>query len=216
MKNEAQTRKEIIDKRLLEAGWRVDDRSQVIQEFDIEVGLPKGVEEPKTRYQGHQFSDYVLLGRNGKPLAVVEAKKTSVDAAIGREQAKQYCLNIVKTQGGELPFCFYTNGHEIYFWDLENASTSKSSWLSNKRRFRKIQLRIEKQESLYLSELINTKIAGSDYQLRAIRSVMDELEKKRRKFLLVMATGTGKTRTCIALTEALDACRVGRESFVFG
>jgi type I restriction enzyme R subunit len=108
MKNEAQTRKEIIDKRLLEAGWRVDDRSQVIQEFDIEVGLPKGVEEPKTRYQGHQFSDYVLLGRNGKLLAVVEAKKTSVDAAIGREQAKQYCLTYrSKRKGGsELTFLF--------------------------------------------------------------------------------------------------------------
>jgi type I restriction enzyme R subunit len=202
MKNEAQTRKEIIDKRLLEAGWRVDDRSQVIQEFDIEVGLPKGVEEPKTRYQGHQFSDYVLLGRNGKPLAVVEAKKTSVDAAIGREQAKQYCLNIVKTQGGELPFCFYTNGHEIFFWDLDNYPPRKVHGFPTREDLERYSY-VRKARKPLSRELINTKIAGRDYQIRAIRAVMEDLERKRRKFLLVMATGTGKTRTCIAMVEAL-------------
>jgi type I restriction enzyme, R subunit len=120
MKTEKHTRKEIIDKKLQSAGWNIADRSQVIEEFDIEVGLPEGVSEPLTPYQGHQFSDYVLLGRDGKPLAVVEAKKTSVDAAIGREQAKQYCVNINKKIGNELPFCFYTNGHDIFFWDLEH------------------------------------------------------------------------------------------------
>lgn len=71
--------------------------------------------EAATPYAGHQYSDYVLLGKDGKPLAVVEAKKSSVDANIGKEQAKQYCENIVKQHGGELPFCFYTNGHDIYF-----------------------------------------------------------------------------------------------------
>lgn len=93
------------------------DRTQVIEEFDIHLTV---VEEPVTPSAGHQYSDYVLLGRDGKPLAVVEAKKTSVDAAIGREQAKQYCSNIQSTLAGELPFCFYTNGHEIYFWDLNH------------------------------------------------------------------------------------------------
>ena len=114
MKSEHLTRKEIIDHRLKQAGWNVSDRTQVIEEFDIIVdsGL---VEEAKTPYSGHQYSDYVLLGKDGKPLAVVEAKKTSVDAAIGREQAKQYC-NHIHSQGVCLPFCFYTNGHDIYFW----------------------------------------------------------------------------------------------------
>ncbi|MBI5097675.1 MAG: hypothetical protein HZB30_00350 [Nitrospirae bacterium] len=116
MKNEHNTRKEIIDKKLQTAGWNVADSLQVIEEFDIEVALPEGINEAQTPYQGHQFSDYVLLGKDGKSLAVVEAKKTSVDAAIGREQAKQYCLNIQKKSGGELPFCFYTNGHDIFFW----------------------------------------------------------------------------------------------------
>jgi type I restriction enzyme R subunit len=88
LKNENLTRKEIIDNRLKEAGWNVADRTQVIEEFDIIVDS-KLIQEAATPYSGHQFSDYVLLGKDGKPLAVVEAKKTSVDAAIGREQARQ-------------------------------------------------------------------------------------------------------------------------------
>ena len=64
---------------------------QEVEEFDILTGLPEGVAELRTLYEGHQFSDYVLLGKDRKPLAVIEAKKTSRDAAIGREQAKQYC-----------------------------------------------------------------------------------------------------------------------------
>ena len=114
MKSEKHTRKEIIDLRLRQAGWNVTDRTQVIEEFDIIVDETL-VQEGSTPYSGRQFSDYVLLGKDGKALAVVEAKKTAVDAAIGREQAKQYCCNIKKEKGGELPFCFYTNGHDIFF-----------------------------------------------------------------------------------------------------
>ena len=115
MKSEKQTRKDIIDKQLELSGWNINDQTQVTIEYDIYVGLPEGLSEPQTPYQGHQFSDYVLLGKNGKALAVIEAKKSSKDAALGREQAKQYCYNIQKEKGGELPFCFYTNGHENIF-----------------------------------------------------------------------------------------------------
>ncbi|MCG2777640.1 MAG: restriction endonuclease subunit R, partial [Desulfobacterales bacterium] len=124
MKTEQQTRKELIDAALVKAGWNVNDPGQVVQEFDILVD-PFKVAEPHTPYGGHQFSDYVLLGRDRKPLAVVEAKKTSKDAALGREQAKQYCYNIRKDKGGEVPFCFYTNGLETYFWDLGNYPPRK-------------------------------------------------------------------------------------------
>ncbi len=124
MKTEKLTRQEIIDKRLKQANWNVSDKTQVVEEFDIIVDSQK-VQEAINPYSGHQFSDYVLLGKDGKPIAVVEAKKTSVDAAIGREQAKQYCYNIQKKHGGELPFCFYTNGYEIHFWDLENYPPKK-------------------------------------------------------------------------------------------
>ncbi|MCG8669584.1 MAG: hypothetical protein MI867_09245, partial [Pseudomonadales bacterium] len=90
-RTEAQTRSELIDNQLAQAGWNVKDPTQVVEEFDILTELPEGVTGPRTQYEGHQFSDYVLLGKDRKPLAVVEAKKSSKDAAIGREQAKQYC-----------------------------------------------------------------------------------------------------------------------------
>lgn len=94
--SEAQTRQEIIDERLKTAGWDVNDPAQVTAELDIWVGLPEGVTEPQHEHQGHQYADYVLLGEDGYPLAVVEAKKTSKDARIGQEQARQYAENIAK------------------------------------------------------------------------------------------------------------------------
>lgn len=154
MKTEQQTRIELIDAALGKAGWNVKNPQQVVQEYDILVD-PFKVSEACTPYGGHQFSDYVLLGRDRKPLAVVEAKKTSKDAALGREQAKQYCYNICKDKGVELPFCFYTNGLEIYFWDLENYPPRKIvgfPTLDDLERFRYIR---QRKKSL-TDELINT------------------------------------------------------------
>lgn len=202
MKTEHQTRKEVIDLALEASGWNVNDPTQVIEEFDIVTALSEGVAEPRSKYDGHQFSDYVLLGRNGKPLAVVEAKKTTKEAAIGREQAKQYCYNIQNQLGGELPFCFYTNGHDLYFWDLENAPPRKVVGFPTRDDLERFAY-IRRNRKPLTQEFINTSIAGRDYQIRAIRSVLEGIEQKKRDFLLVMATGTGKTRTCIALTDAL-------------
>jgi type I restriction enzyme R subunit len=199
VKNEKLTRKEIIDNRLKQAGWNVTDRTQVIEEFDIQLTV---VEEPTTPYAGHQYSDYVLLGKDGKPLAVVEAKKTSVDAALGREQAKQYCYNIQSTQGVDLPFCFYTNGHDIYFWDLENYPPKKVHGFPTRDDLERYTY-IRKARKQLAGDFINTKIAGRTYQIQAIRAVMEAVERRKSRFLLVMATGTGKTRTCIALVDAL-------------
>ncbi|MEG0772636.1 DEAD/DEAH box helicase family protein [Clostridium sp.] len=201
-KSEAETRKELIDAKLYDAGWDVNNLTQVSQEFDISVPLPDRAAEARTPYEGHQYSDYVLLGRDGKPLAVVEAKKSSKDAAIGREQAKQYCFNIQKQYGGKLPFCLYTNGLEIYFWDLGNYPPRKVVGFPTRDDLERFQYIRENRKEL-VDELINTDIAGRDYQIRAIRAVMEGIEKKQRNFLLVMATGTGKTRTCIALVDAL-------------
>jgi type I restriction enzyme R subunit len=201
MKTEQQTRKQLIDAELKKAGWNVDDPGQVVQEYDI-IADPLQVAEACTPYSGHRFSDYVLLGRTRKPIAVVEAKKTSKDAALGREQAKQYCYNICKNKTSELPFCFYTNGLEIYFWDLENYPPRKIvgfPTLDDLERF----LFIRQHKKPLADELINTDIAGRDYQIRAIRAVLEAIESKKRDFLLVMATGTGKTRTAIALVDVL-------------
>ncbi len=201
-RSEAETRSELIDRQLARSGWNVQDPTQVVQEFDILTDLPEGMAERRTPYAGHQFSDYVLLGKDGKPLAVVEAKKTSCDAAIGREQAKQYCYHIQKQIGGELPFCFYTNGFDIFFWDLNHYPPRKVVGFPVRDDLERFQY-IRRNRKPLTQELINTSIAGRDYQIRAIRSVMEGMEQKKRNFLLVMATGTGKTRTCIALVDAL-------------
>jgi type I restriction enzyme R subunit len=201
LRNEKLTRKEIIDLQLKKAGWNVSDRTQVIEEFDIIVD-DNLVQEAATPYSGHQFSDYVLLGKDGKPLAVVEAKKTATNAAVGREQAKQYCFNIQKKHNGELPFCFYTNGNDIFFWDLDNYPPKKVYGFPTRDDLERYTY-IRQKRKLLSGEFINTKIAGRDYQVGAIRAVLEAVDKRKTRFLLVMATGTGKTRTCIALVDAL-------------
>lgn len=200
MKNEKLTRKEIIDNRLKQAGWNVTDRTQVIEEFFISVEN-NVVNEPSPTYNS-EFSDYVLLGKDGKPLAVVEAKKSSVDARIGEEQAKQYAYNIQKQFSCELPFCMYTNGHDIFFWDLENYAPRKIFAFPTRTDLERMVF-IRKNKKPLADELINTNIAGRPYQIQAIRAVFEAMEERKRKFLLIMATGTGKTRTCIAMVDGL-------------
>ncbi len=194
--DEFNTRKSLIDNHLQLAGWNVNDYTQVVTEYSV---ISKS-NEPSLEY-GTTFSDYVLLGKDGKPLAVVEAKRTSKDAALGKEQAKQYCLGIEK-ETGVLPFCFYTNGLDIFFWDLNNYPPKKVIGFPTRDDLERYDY-IRKRKKPLATELINTAIAGRDYQIQAIRAVMEAIERKRTKFLLVMATGTGKTRICIALTDAL-------------
>jgi len=199
---EAITRKEIIDLKLKASGWDVSDSRRVTIEYCIQLDDSIVVNKPAGNFKGQQFCDYVLLGKDGKPLAVVEAKKTAKDAAIGREQAKQYCYNIQKTKGGELPFCFYTNGHDIFFWDLENYPPKKVYGYPTRDDLERYKY-VRTNRRPLAQELINTNIVGREYQIHAIRSVLEGITKKKRKFLLVMATGTGKTRTCIATVDAL-------------
>ncbi len=201
-KTEAQTRQQIIDQRLKKAGWDVNDPSQVTSELDIWVGLPEGVTEPEHEFQGHQFADYVLLGPDGYPLAVVEAKKTARDARIGQEQARQYAENIAKKDNREMPFVFYSNGHDIYFWDTAKYPPRKIHGFPTRKDLEK--LRFLRQSKRPMSqELINREISSRPYQIEAIRTVLEGIEKAKRKFLLVMATGTGKTRTLISLVDVL-------------
>ncbi|MEJ7823089.1 MAG: DEAD/DEAH box helicase family protein, partial [Chitinophagaceae bacterium] len=200
MSNEKLTRKEIIDNRLKQAGWNVSDRTQVIEEFFISVEN-NIVNEPATTYSA-EFSDYVLLGKDGKPLAVVEAKKSTVDARIGEEQAKQYVYNIQKQYNCELPFCIYTNGNEIYFWDLGKYSPRKIYGFPTRSDLERMAF-IRRNQKPLADELINTKIVDRPFQIQAIRAVFEALEARKRKFLLIMATGTGKTRTCISMIDGL-------------
>ncbi len=200
--NEAKTRQEIIDKRLKKAGWNINNPSQVTAELDIWIGLPEGVEKPEHEHQGFQYADYALLGDDGYPLAVVEAKKTSKDARIGQEQARQYAENIQKNSGKDIPFVYFTNGHDIYFWDTEKYPPRKVYGFPTKKDLERL-LFLRKNEKPLSQELIDRDIAGRTYQIEAIRSVFENLDRGKRKSLLVMATGTGKTRTCVAMLDVL-------------
>ena len=96
-----------------------NDPTSVSLEFDIYLGKSDIEEQFRNEFTDHQFVDYLLLGKDGKPLAVVEAKRTSKDAQVGKEQALQYAKNIEDRLGTDRPFVFYTNGYETFFWDSE-------------------------------------------------------------------------------------------------
>lgn len=202
--SEADARQQIIDNRLRLAGWNVDDPSQVIQELDIYVGAGGGGEagERQSRYEAHRFADYALLLR-GKPAAVVEAKKTSRDAELGQEQAKQYAEQLHQIHRGALPLILYTNGYDTFFWDSEHYSPSKVTGFPSHDDLEWLAARQETRRPLSV-ELINPAIARRDYQVEAIRTLLEAIEAHRRKFLMVMATGTGKTRTAVSLVEILQ------------
>jgi len=201
--SEADTRQQIIDGRLRLAGWDVDDPSQVIQELDIYVGGGKAgaVRERRTEYAGHRFADYALLLR-GKPSAVVEAKKTSRDAQLGQEQARQYAEQLQRLHGGPPPFIMYTNGYDTFYWDSEHYPPSRVAGYPTSDDLEWMAQRRDTRGALSV-ELVNAAIAGRDYQIEAVRALLEAIESRHRKFLMVMATGTGKTRTAVALVDAL-------------
>lgn len=216
--NEAETRKQIIDRQLARAGWSVSSASDVVCEYAIPIqidrpGLAMAAEARPAygRMQRsfrpnpgeYEFADYVLLGKDGNPLAVVEAKKTSRDAEVGREQARQYAVNIRRALGCDEPFIFYTNGHETYFWDQQHTAPRRIYGYPTRAELERIRSLRKRRQPLQVQS-IDTAIAGRPYQVEAIRRVMEGLAEQRRKFLLVMATGTGKTRTCAALVDALS------------
>lgn len=205
-KTEAETRRELIDQKLRLAGWNVSDPSQVAQELDIDlIGAGLFKEEPKTKYSGHQFADYALI-QHGKPIAVVEAKKASVSAQLGQEQALQYAQNLQHIHGGPIPFIFYTNGYDVYCWEPDFYPPVQVPGFPTYDDLEWMQQRREARKPLSV-ELIDTDIAGRGYQIAAIRSILEGVEAKRTKFLLVMATGTGKTRTATALLDVLMRAR---------
>ena len=152
---------------------------------------------------GIGYIDYVLWDDNGKPLAVVEAKKTSVSEQQGKKQAELYAAGLEKTHG-QRPVIFYTNGYNIWMWDDAQGYPprklfgfySKSS-LQNLVTFQ----RNHKKDLDGLSS--NPDIAGRIYQVETIKRVTETFTAKRRKALIVQATGTGKTRVAIALSELL-------------
>lgn len=193
-RNEAQTRTEVIDAQLAHAGWSRNRRT-LLEEFLLKTG------EPDSTYGGEQFADYVLLGSDSKPIAVVEAKRSSRDELAGKRQAADYA-DMIKAKFGFDPFVFLTNGKEIQFWDRERYAPRRVSGFYTRDDLER--LRHQRQFAQSLDSIsINAEIAGRDYQNEAIRRVTEGVDAAKRKFLLVMATGTGKTRTTIALVDTL-------------
>jgi len=195
--NEAETRRRLIDAELRSAGWDVGlsntSTEQVTLEHEVD-GQPTST--------GIGYCDYVLWDDNGKPLAVVEAKRTRENPEKGRQQAKLYADSLEKAHG-QRPVIFYTNGYDIWLWDdAQNYSPrklygyySKDSlqYLINQRRSRSDLLTIR----------IDDTIAGRLYQIESITRVCERFTEGHRKALVVQATGTGKTRVSIALVKRL-------------
>ena len=188
--SEYETRKRYIDLDLKLAGWEIGQ--DVLEEVEVN-GMPTS--------SGVGFADYVLYGNNGKPLAVVEAKKSSVDPKVGQQQAKLYA-DCLERRYNQRPIIFFTNGYETYLWDDVNYPERKVSGIFTKEE---LQLMVDRRHTMtpVVSSDINDEISSRPYQKEAILRVCEAIDRKQRKMLLVMATGTGKTRTAISIVDVL-------------
>lgn len=189
--SEFETRKQFIDLDLKIAGW---DNTNIREEVEV-----KGM--PNTQEKG--YIDYVLYGENGKPLAVVEAKRTSKDAKIGQQQAKLYA-DCLEKEYAQRPIIYYTNGKEIYMWDDLSYPERKVSGFYTQDELQLLIKRRDSKENLEHIFIANN-IANRPYQLEAVKKVCELFEQKHRRALIVMATGTGKTRTAISLVDVLTS-----------
>ena len=190
--SEAETRNYLIDVDLHRAGWTLSEARD--REYEV-TGMPND--------KGVGYVDYVLWGDDGKPLAVVEAKKSTADASAGQQQAKLYA-DCLETMHGQRPLIFYTNGYEIFLWDDAFYAPRKVGGFYSKDELQGLITRRTLRENP--TELaVKKEISGRYYQERAIKSIASHFGvDRRRKALLVMATGTGKTRTSIALVDVLQ------------
>ena len=189
--SEFETRKQFIDLDLKIAGW---DSTNSREEVEVK-------EMPNTQEKG--YIDYVLYGENGKPLAVVEAKRTSKDAKIGQQQAKLYA-DCLEKEYAQRPIIYYTNGKEIYMWDDLSYPERKVSGYYTQDELQLLIRRRDSKENLEHIYIANN-IANRPYQLEAVKKVCESFEQKHRRALVVMATGTGKTRTAISLVDVLTS-----------
>ncbi len=192
--SEAETRDYFIDLLLKEAGWPLDQPRD--REYEV-AGMPNAHEKG--------FVDYVLWGDDGKPLGLVEAKRTRRSALEGQQQAKLYA-DCLEAEFGQRPIIFYTNGYEHWIWD-DHAYPPRQIQGFHKKS--ELELLIQRRHSrkTLAGAAIDGNIVERPYQVRGIRRIAEAFERDRdRKALLVMATGAGKTRTVIALAELLMRC----------
>lgn len=196
--SEFATRKRYIDTALRQLGWKFDGTdADVFEEYPVEgmAGIPGQM----------GYCDYVLFGRDGLPLAVVEAKRTSRDPNTGYKQASLYA-DCLEHKFGRRPMIFTTNGFETYFQDELSGAQRKVSAIFSKDDLQKLMNR--RTEKLDLMNIpVDDRITDRYYQKEAIRAVCEKTQQGFRKHLLVMATGTGKTRTAASLVDVLSRGR---------
>lgn len=201
---EAQTRQHLIDVDLKEAGWFTLTEGRDL-EYPV-TGMPVTADNPR----GNGFVDYVLWDDNGKPLALIEAKRTTKDVEIGKHQATLYA-NCLEKMHGQRPIIFYTNGYETKIWEDTFYSSPRRVYGFYTKE--ELQWLIQKRGTIkdIRKATINTAIANRPYQFEAINRVAETfvtdgatgLCGNKRRALLVMATGSGKTRTAAALVDVL-------------
>ena len=194
--SEAETRKLYIDVMLAEAGWEVLEKEGALLagKACIEVELPGMPNNSEIGY-----ADYVLFSDNMTPLAVIEAKRTTKDPLIGKHQAALYAHALEKKYGVR-PIVYYTNGFTTYVQDGIYPDRTILAFHTQQD----LELMLQKRSRKNITDLrVNEGIAGRDYQIQAVHSICHHLNQKHRRGLLVMATGTGKTRVSISLTEIL-------------
>ena len=190
--SEAETRKRYIDLVIENEGWTIGE--DCIPEVEI-----SGIATPS----GKGKADYVLYGDNGVPLAVIEAKKLDIDPLIGKNQAKEYADALEKKYDVR-PIIFFTNGLDYYIWDDLNYPERQVSSIYSKKDLEKLIFRRGKKKPLKnVSTDIKDEITNRVYQKEAVVRVTEALEKGYRKMLLVMATGSGKTRTAASIVDIL-------------
>lgn len=189
--SEFETRKKYIDVELKLSGWNIG--TDVGEEIKV-TGMPNN--------EGVGYVDYVLYGDNGKPLAVIEAKRTSKDPKVGQQQAKLYA-DCLEKEYGQRPVIFFTNGFETFILDDYNNYSERRVYGFYKKS--ELQLMVDRRNNkLPLNNvIIKDEISNRYYQKEAIINVCEALERKQRKTLLVCATGTGKTRTAISIVDVL-------------
>lgn len=193
--NEDLTRKIYIDTLLREAGW--DPYGFNVPEYPVK-GMPQGNGDD----QGNGKIDYVLWGEDGKPLAVVEAKRTKRDPRVGQHQAKCYA-DCLEKDFGQRPVIFYSNGFRTWLWDDTNYAPREVFGFYTRDE---LQMKVNRRTSQkkLSTQSINNSITDRLYQHEAIRRVAEALDSKHREALLIMATGTGKTRVSASIIDLLS------------
>jgi type I restriction enzyme R subunit len=208
---EAATRLQRIDNQLRHAKWNPADRSQVAQELPVASLQPAVVNEASPEFHG--ITDYCLMTPTGEVLAVVEAKRSSRSERDGEEQLRLYVEAIGRTQAF-VPFGFMTNGYRIAFWEVGESHPRPVSGIFTREDLTNL-LFIRQNGVPFGSLAISNAIANRSYQHEAIRRVCEAFVNGHRHALLVMATGTGKTRTTMALIDLfLRASQAQRILFV--